>query len=293
MERRMKLKEKIASLKSKGVTFNVMDEIEAKQQLKDGINYFELLDYLQNYERNCNNCCLGADIAYLISINRIDLSLRKVIIDLCLDLEHELKRELSDYFYQYPEAFEKCIKLAGKDVEHQIRRAIHSINGDKNRRAVNVISNMHFYPLIHMYRYYGQEINRESSENEYYCLINCKDLRNLCAHNQPLFTNLRPSTTPFAQSYEVMKEVATMVPSKTIRNKRMANETINDLACLFYLYPRFIKDRPFLFEARHKMFEIREMMIQHLQKYQDTELVISSLQFMIKLIDNFIELGTI
>lgn len=289
----MNLKEKIAYLESLGVTFQAMNKGETKHQLKINYNFFELLTYLDNYEKTSIGTYLNCDIAYLIDLYRIDITLRKVIIDLCLNLEYQLKKCLSYYFDLHPNDYKQCLENAGKDVANQIRKTMNYLDEKEAHTTINVILNMHFFPLIHLYRWYGECIFDPEVENHFYCLLKCKDLRNDCAHNQPLLHCLRPSNELLKQSHEVLQAVSQVITSKQLRKKRLNNPTLLAFACLLYIYPILIEHEQFLQEAKSKLYEIKVMMRDHLNNYQDTALVTSSLQFMVKLIDNFNDFGRI
>jgi abortive infection bacteriophage resistance protein len=90
--------EQINHMKSKGITFNEITEIEAKEFLTEHNYYMKLAAYRANYEK----CDAGRrageykklDFAYLKELSTIDMHLRYKIIDMCLDIEHAIKVKL-------------------------------------------------------------------------------------------------------------------------------------------------------------------------------------------------------
>ena len=80
------------------VEFKHMTEADAKDYLHKNNNYFKLTSYRKNYTKYTTGAYLGMyehlDFAYLVELARIDVSLRQVILAMCLDIEHFLKVQL-------------------------------------------------------------------------------------------------------------------------------------------------------------------------------------------------------
>ena len=85
----------ISHMQSKNITFAVMDVDDVKAYLGKNNNYFKLSSYRKNYSKYTSGERAGQyenlDFAYLIELARIDVQLRKVILGMCLDIEHFLK----------------------------------------------------------------------------------------------------------------------------------------------------------------------------------------------------------
>ena len=120
MKKKLTIEEQIEDLKKKGIGFNIIDEGEAKKFLRYNNYYFKLKSYARNYPINPRNGkYVNLEFAYLIELSKLDMYLRKIILGMCLDLEHILKtRMLYDisrnekedgyhivkkYFWAYPE----------------------------------------------------------------------------------------------------------------------------------------------------------------------------------------------
>ena len=100
MKKKLTIDEQIANLKEKGVTFNIMNEDEAKKFLRYNNYYFKLKSYASNYPVNPkNNKYVNLDFAYLVELSRIDMYFRKIILGMCLDVEHVLKTRMLTYFF--------------------------------------------------------------------------------------------------------------------------------------------------------------------------------------------------
>ena len=81
--------------KEKGITFNYVSEENAIEFLKRKNNYYRLAAYRKNYDKRLNGenkgTYINLDFAYLVDLSIIDMHLRNMIIQMCLDIEHDLK----------------------------------------------------------------------------------------------------------------------------------------------------------------------------------------------------------
>lgn len=98
MKELLSIEELIDHMKSKGITFNEVSESDAKKFLQENNYYMKLAAYRANYEK----CPTGKregkykklDFGYLKELSTIDMYLRYIIIDMCLDIEHAIKVKL-------------------------------------------------------------------------------------------------------------------------------------------------------------------------------------------------------
>ncbi len=88
----------IAHMKGKGITFNIISESDAKSFLTENNYYLKLASYRTNYAKYTSGSKTGQyinlDFAYLKELSTIDMHLRYLIIQMCLDIEHYLKVSL-------------------------------------------------------------------------------------------------------------------------------------------------------------------------------------------------------
>ena len=87
--------EQILDMKKKGVKFELCTEQEAKRFLNYNNYYFKLKSYARNYNINPQtNQYFNLDFAYLIELSKLDMYIRKIILEMSLDVEHYLKVRL-------------------------------------------------------------------------------------------------------------------------------------------------------------------------------------------------------
>jgi hypothetical protein len=85
MKNKLTIDEQIKDLKEKGVVFNIMNEDDAKKFLRYNNYYFKLKSYASNYPINPKNGkYVNLEFAYLVELSKIDMYLRKIILDIQL-----------------------------------------------------------------------------------------------------------------------------------------------------------------------------------------------------------------
>ncbi len=91
------LEEIIALMKEHGIKFEICSEEDAIRRLSRN-NYFRLSSYKCNYvEGNTPSKYANLDFAYLYDLSKVDTKLRKMILELCINFEHEFKTQLKQY----------------------------------------------------------------------------------------------------------------------------------------------------------------------------------------------------
>lgn len=83
--------ELIIHMKQKGIRFNIVNERDAKSFLQNNNYYMKLASYRANYDKRSNGEYINLEFAYLKELSTIDMYLRYLILEMCLDIEHALK----------------------------------------------------------------------------------------------------------------------------------------------------------------------------------------------------------
>ena len=95
MKNKLTIDEQIADLEEKGVFFDIMNKEAAKKFLRYNNYYFKLKSYASNYPINHkNHKYVNLEFAYLVELSKIDMYFRKIILGMCLDIEHVLKTRM-------------------------------------------------------------------------------------------------------------------------------------------------------------------------------------------------------
>ncbi|MHA5077918.1 Abi family protein [Bacillus anthracis] len=91
---KMTIEEQIDYLSFKGVTFNYINESDAKNYLIENSYYYKLTAYRKNFSKNKAQKYQNLDFANLTDLAVIDMHLRYLLIKLSLDIEHSIKTKL-------------------------------------------------------------------------------------------------------------------------------------------------------------------------------------------------------
>ena len=79
----------------KGIRFELMSEAEAQIYLSERNNYLRTASYRKNYEKHKTGERAGKyiqlDFAYLVELSKLDMYLRSRLLQMCIDVEHDLK----------------------------------------------------------------------------------------------------------------------------------------------------------------------------------------------------------
>lgn len=90
--------EMIEHMKSKGIKFNIISEDEAREFLKENNYFMKLASYRTNYPKyktgKRQNQYINLEFAYLKELSTLDMHLRYIIMEMCLDIEHYIKVKL-------------------------------------------------------------------------------------------------------------------------------------------------------------------------------------------------------
>ena len=85
----------VQDMKEKDIKFEICSEEDAKKFLQYNNYYFKLKSYARNYNMNSQTKkYFNLDFAYLVELSKLDMYIRKIILELSLDVEHYLKVRL-------------------------------------------------------------------------------------------------------------------------------------------------------------------------------------------------------
>lgn len=94
-KRKLTVDEQIQDMTAKNIQFQLYSLDDAKKFLKYNNYYYKLKSYARNYNINSQTKkYYNLDFAYLVELSKLDMYIRKIILDLSLDVEHYLKVRL-------------------------------------------------------------------------------------------------------------------------------------------------------------------------------------------------------
>lgn len=206
MKRKPKLsfEEQIKKLKSLGILFNEIKEDEAKEILKYNTYLFKLSSFRKNVPKD-DSGNYNFEFSALSDLATLDMRLRYILLPMCLDIEHSLKTDILK-------------KITNDDTEdgYQIMQDfINNHQGDLNKIFATVINRnntvmpsfqkyyddppvwvclelMSFGQFSAFVEFYSSRTNDEELRKAGKFIKFAKNIRNKCAHSQPLILNLFP-----------------------------------------------------------------------------------------------------
>lgn len=273
MKRKLTIEEQILNLEEKGVSFEIMGKDDAKKFLQYNNYYFKLKSYANNYPINPRtNKYVNLEFAYLVELSKIDMYIRKIVMDMTLDIEHFLKTKmLSDlckntkedgysivqkYFFGYPKAKEAIDKTAES---YSICSELATKHLEEHDYALwNIVEVLSFGNFVDLYNTYYQEYD---SYNFGVYIGSIKFLRNAAAHNNCLLSFLlKPhGVKKFKKTRQLCNALAKVKDlSETSRNKKMENPVIHDFVALLFVYNDLLKTSSTRGMRDKKMLELQE-----------------------------------
>lgn len=309
----------------KGIIFSIMSETDAAKYLSKRNNYLRTASYRKNYAKHETGAQAGKyinlDFAYLAELSNIDFYLREHLLKMCIDIEHALKVALlaeieqnpqedgykivCDFLEKYPQVKrsieQKADAIFTGDLINKYFNLCYMVDSKTNKCSVRIINVdcpvwvlaeiISFGDLIKLCEFYSTNYRQFFAVALDRNIINpVKSLRNACAHNNCLFTSLRPSKT--TRPPYVISRMAARVPgiSKMERAKKLSSRPVFEIICLLYEYQLVVSPKV----KENRMTALKEFvdgrMIKHMDYFtgdDGNQLVESTLLFIKKAVDFF------
>ena len=311
---KLSIDEQIADMKSKGIRFELCSEADAKKFLSNNTYYFKLKAYEKNYSNdNKEHVYKDLDFEHIKELSKIDMYLRKLILDMCLDIEHILKTRLiydctinpdtDGYdivmsFLAHNYLVEKSIKDKAKGNSACSDLASKYVDDKDNLLPIpiwTIVELLSFGDFISLYTFYYQTYNGRFSNYSRY-LGSIRYLRNASAHSNCLIHSLKKQSG-FSKTQQVMLTLSRVkhINEKT-RLHKMSIPVVHDFVTLLLVYfdllntPHNRKMRSHKMEELHSFFFDEDGRLRSKGKiFSDNNTLMESYQFIssvIKFIEN-------
>ena len=201
----LSMNELIIHMQNKGIKFNIVNEEDAITFLSSNNYYMKLSSYRFDYQKNPKNGqYINLDFAYLKELSTIDMHLRYLIIEMCLDIEHIIKVKLLNDITNNPkeDGYNVIKKFLAGDANHDNFKILKSIHAHKSGEyckdliekyypyfpAWVFVELISFGDLMYLCDFYKNLYNVSFVNNK---LMNTvRDIRNAAAHSNCLINNL-------------------------------------------------------------------------------------------------------
>lgn len=291
--------ELILHMKNKGIKFDLCDEKEALDFLNNNNYYFKLSSYRKNFEKyqggDNDGKYIHLDFAYLRELSTIDMHLRKIIMSMCLDLEHAMKVRLINEIeinnqedgYNLVAKFCEKEEYLNKIKRHKLSKYTGNIQTKYHPdypiwAFLEIIS---FNDLVLLYKRYSSLYPERKLFSD--LMFNVVKLRNACAHSNCLINDLKADDDSLSPVLR-FKIAEIEIVSKSARKKYLKNHFIVDFITLLYVFDYFVQSqsiKDYLKKDLMDLFHTR--ILRHKDYFIDNQVLVGTYEFLIKIIDNY------
>ena len=292
-------------MKNRGITFNEISENDAKQFLQNNNYYMKLAAYRANYDKCDTGKRQGRykklDFGYLKELSTIDMYLRYIVMDMCLDIEHVIKVRLIKNITNNPS--EDGYDIVRKFIAQDNLRILKNIRSHKSGEYCKDLIEK-YYPyfpvwvfvelisfgdLLYFCSFYEKIYGVQIINNK---LMNTvRDVRNAAAHSNCLLNKM---TEKIDSTKQVNNEISSFIIgmkniSKTSRVNNLSYKFTNSFVTVLYVYDSLMNEIPK--QKRYK--EIQEFMngrvVKNKQFFQSNSKIVGVYNFHKKVIDNLVK----
>ena len=293
-------------MKNRGITFNEISENDAKQFLQNNNYYMKLAAYRANYDKCDTGKRQGQykklDFGYLKEFSTIDMYLRYIVMDMCLDIEHVIKVRLIKNITNNPseDGYDIVRKFIAQDDNLRILKNIRSHkSGEYCKDLIEkyypyfpvwvFVELISFGDLLYFCSFYEKIYGVQIINNK---LMNTvRDVRNAAAHSNCLLNKM---TEKIDSTKQVNNEISSFIIgmkniSKTSRVNNLSYKFTNSFVTVLYVYDSLMNEIPK--QKRYK--EIQEFMngrvVKNKQFFQSNSKIVGVYNFHKKVIDNLVK----
>lgn len=301
--------ELVAHMQQKGITFDIVSPEDAARYMEDNNNYFRVASYRKNYNKqfdanhNQIDKYVNLDFGYLQDLAIIDMELRYTFLQLSLDIEHFTKLELLREIERHNEDGYQIVAdyIASLDADHkkhlyreleQNRDSVYT--GDIYKKYISnlpvwvFLELLPFGTILHFYRFCALRFSSKDMQDNLYILIDCKNIRNACAHSDCILNDLHTNTARHKANYLINRKLSTVSGlTRNTRITRMSNNRIRGLICILFMHNRIITSDGVHNKAAQKLHAFENRMLKHPVYYDSNALITSSFAFLRLVIDNW------
>lgn len=306
MKQLLSIEELIQHMKNRGITFNEISENDAKQFLQNNNYYMKLAAYRANYDKCDTGKRQGQykklDFGYLKELSTIDMYLRYIVMDMCLDIEHVIKVRLIKNITNNPseDGYDIVRKFIAQDDNLRILKNIRSHkSGEYCKDLIEkyypyfpvwvFVELISFGDLLYFCSFYEKIYGVQIINSK---LMNTvRDVRNAAAHSNCLLNKM---TEKIDSTKQVNNEISSFIIgmkniSKTSRVNNLSYKFTNSFVTVLYVYDSLMNEIPK--QKRYK--EIQEFMngrvVKNKQFFQSNSKIVGVYNFHKKVIDNLVK----
>jgi hypothetical protein len=290
-------------MKKKGIRFEEISEDDAKSFLIKNNYYMKLASYRNNYEK----CEIGKregqykklDFAYLKELSTLDMHLRYIVMEMCLDIEHAIKVRVIEHVTNNPDedGYNIVRKFIAKDNNINILKKIKSHkSGEYCKDLIEkyypyfpvwvFVELISFGDLMYFVSFYEEEYGIQIVNNMFMNTV--RDLRNAAAHSNCILNKM---TERIDDSKQISCDISRFIKSMPNISKQSRLNNLNykftyNFITLLYVYDCLMGDisRQKRYEQLNVFLEGRVIRNQHY--FKSNTKIVGVYRFHKKVIDN-------
>jgi abortive infection bacteriophage resistance protein len=306
---KLSLDGQIEHLKEKGILFNIMDEIAAKEYLAHNNNYFKLTAYRKNYDKHPDGENKGKyiklEFAYLVDLAIIDMDIRYRIVHMALDIEHHTKLQLlrkidekNEDGYRVIQDYIDSLDERQKDFfESEINRNRGNIYCgniiDKYDGAFPIWAFVEVIPFGRLVSFYGFCADRfaeRTMKDNFYRLLTCKEIRNASAHSNCILNDLRAKTAAHGTNADITKALMAIPGmNSNFRKNRMSNARIQQVITLLYMHKIMVESDGIRKSEGKELKRIITRIDKNIDYYNSNQKIKGTLDFLKMVVDSWFQ----
>lgn len=304
---KLTIDEQIAHLKDKGVSFELFSEDDAKLYLETKNHYFRLSAFRKLFPKyeggKKDGQYINLDFEHLRNLSYLDQSLRTILLSMTLDVEHyekvKLMRMISDN--EDEDGYSIVVEYRDSLTEERVGALDGELDSRRNDTYCgNIIQKYHddmpvwaflevvsFGRFIDFCRFCAKRWNDRALLDEHYMLKKAKSLRNASAHGTCIINGFADEPDGrISLPNQVRRSVSDLGISRRLREARLANTRMKEIATLLYLYHAIVsegesKQRTIkLFDEFYSSFNVTNL-------YAENSVVFSSIRFIERLTEGY------
>lgn len=299
----------VKKLEQKGVKFNIINRTEAVRFFSKNNYYFRVTSYEGNYKGyvDKHNRYVNLEFAYMVELSNLDMYLRELVFNMCLDIEHCLKVKLLHEIEKNPleDGYDivddflnsQSSSYVIDDIKRKQRSAYCGdlISHYFNPQMVNgkwdfdfpvwaFLEVVSFGTFIDFYQFYIKKYGNSTGT-----LVSLfpyvKSLRNACAHSNCILhdmtTNINTNPNKLVENF--VKKIPTI--GKGMRVKKLSNRFDLEFVALVYLFTSTATDK-----IRHRRLkDLKAFFANRLQRnasyFRSNAIINTNFDFLKKVVD--------
>ena len=297
--------ELIAHMKEKGIGFNIVTEDQAKDFMANSNYYMKLASYRCNYDKYLDKTTgtfkyRNLEFAYLQELSTLDMRLRYIILEMCLDLEHCLKVKLLNHIAtnDKEDGYNIIRKFLNANDGENIRFLNNIKKHNKSEYCKNLIEKYHpYYPawvfvelvsfgtLTYLCEFYNTEYGYSIIDKKF--LNTIRDVRNASAHSTCMINRLfdRVPSQPDIRIVNYVKTVPGI--GNTSRTNNLSYRVVYDFVTLLYVYNEVITSQKMKDKRKNQLKGLfGNRMVRNKDYFNNNQRIVSVFSFTKKIIDN-------